>query len=126
MTWKEGGVCESCVSSIVAMNTFMVPHILRCSRHESGIFINDGFYAVNFGMVRILPTSIEIFDYEDDSNGMIPGPVVLCVQFANVTKVSANKFKSQHDNYYGGQIRLLGRFDRGVDEQLTFRMPFDR
>ena len=51
------------------MNTFMVPHILRCSRHESGIFINDGFYVVSFGMVRVLPTSLEIMEYEHDNGG---------------------------------------------------------
>ena len=95
----------------------------------SGIFPNDGFHVVCFGIVRILRTSLEIFEYEDDNGNERHGweneEPVLCVQFANITKVSANKFQSENDNYKGGQIRLWGRFDRSVDEQLTFRMPFD-
>lgn len=68
-----------------------------------------------------------IFELEDD---VAAAKAVLVIPFAAVQSMEPSVFRSGSGNYIGGQVRIVGRFDRKVngtviEERVTFQMPLD-
>lgn len=101
---------------------FKVPHILRCSRDDFGVFPNEGFDIVCVGAVVLSDLQLTIFETGDDV--AVPSPK-LVIPFARVDSVEATIFRSGQKRFKGGQIRIVGRFDRGVDERVTMQMQHE-
>jgi hypothetical protein len=104
------------------MNSFEAPHVLRCSRDVHGRFPNEGFDVVSFGIVALEETELKIFEFEDFNSDSESAQPVLSVQFSKITMLHLTKFRSNGGNYRGGLIRIVGVFDRSVEERLTIKM----
>jgi hypothetical protein len=104
------------------MNSFEAPHVLRCSRDVRGRFPNDGFDVVSFGVVALDEIELKIFECEDFNSDSESAQPVLSVQLSKITMLHLTKFRSEGGNYKGGQIRIVGVFDRSVEERLTIQM----
>jgi hypothetical protein len=104
------------------MNSFEVPHVLRCSRDVHGRFPNEGFDVVSFGVVALDETELKIFEREDFNLDSESAQPMLSVQLSKITMLHLTKFRSEGGNYKGGLIRIVGVFDRSVEERLTIKM----
>jgi len=109
------------------ISLFKVPHIMRCNRHESGVFRDTGFDCVYCGKVVVAGPHLKIFEFKDDIATASP---VLVIPFTNVQSIEKSLFRSGGGRYKGGQVRIVGRFDREVngivlEEMVTFQMPLD-
>ena len=99
-------------------------HIKRVGMIEDGSFPDTGFDVVNRGVIEIASTEIRIFEQEDSpAHTLNTSDAKLCIQLSLIRGLHFSNFRSRRGNYRGGQIRVVGEFDRGFIEMLTIQMP---
>jgi hypothetical protein len=97
------------------MDRYDAPHVLRCSRDPTtGLFPSEGFYVVEQGEIQIDGAQLKIYELGEEHPTLV-------VDVSQISGIHFSKFRSARGNYHGGQARLVGYFDRGVEEPLTIQ-----
>eukprot|EP00980_Cylindrotheca_fusiformis_P023020 scaffold10054_cov140-Cylindrotheca_fusiformis.AAC.11 len=92
---------------------YEAPHVMICCQDENGLFPNDGFHVVCHGIVVLDQIELKVFELENFcSNSDEPSEPVLSIQLPHISFVHFAKFRSYHGNHHGGQIKIIGTFDR--------------
>eukprot|EP00980_Cylindrotheca_fusiformis_P030741 scaffold25343_cov166-Cylindrotheca_fusiformis.AAC.2 len=118
------------------MSVYEAPNIMICRPDENGVFPNDGFDAVAHGILVLDSIELKVFEFEQffASNDSELSEPALSIRLQNISFVHFMKFRSDHGNYHGGQIRIIGDFVRLQTEgstpndekqQLTIQMRLD-
>ena len=106
-------------------NLYEALHILRCRREPNGEFRSDGFQMVNRGIIEFVREArdLKIFEKEEYSqDNFANNREVLCIHLSSITQVHFSRFRSHHGRFSGGQIKVIGIFDRQIEEKITLRM----
>ena len=97
------------------MDQYKAPHVLHCSRDPTmGLFPSEDFYVVEQGEIEIDGAQLKIYELGEEHP-------ILVVDVSQISGIHFSKFRSARGNYHGGQARLVGYFDRGVEERLTIQ-----
>ena len=100
-------------------------HITRTRRDGLGGFADGGYDVVNRGVIEVTSEEIRIYDNEDveEQQSLHETEVQLTINLQFIQTVQYSRFRSAGGNHRGGQICIIGRFDRGFDEKLILQMP---
>ena len=109
------------------MPFFKAPHVYRCERDKDTKQFPDheGFYMVLKGAIKFEDGILHVFECDESApHPSLTEPVISITKW-DVHTVHLTKFHSERRNYGGGQVRIIGVFDRGVEERITIQMGYD-
>lgn len=106
---------------------FSAWHVTRAGRNSHGRFPDIGYDVVNRGLIELTADEIRIYDKDDIDTHLAfdQSPVRLRIHLALIYSLHLTRFRSERGSHRGGQIRIVGRCDRGYDETVTIQLPLE-